>query len=138
MRFEGNLTVWHVERGYGAVMPDQGGQEIFIHVSAFPSEGPQAVVGDRLSFEVVTGRNGQKQATRVQRLKSSRNTQAASAAFTPARSHARRPPLKSQRPTLAYVFVGVVLAVGVLSWFEFGHQDGRHFARLVSSSGTLR
>ncbi|MDC8771510.1 cold-shock protein [Roseateles albus] len=135
MRFEGNLTIWHIDRGYGAVTPDQGGQELFIHVSAFPPEGPQPVVGERLSFEVVSGRNNQKQACRVQRLKSSK---AMPPALTPARSHARRPPLKSERPTLAYVLLGLALAAGVLSWFEFSQADGRHFARLVNSSTTLR
>ncbi|MCV2356125.1 cold shock domain-containing protein [Paucibacter sp. B2R-40] len=135
MRFEGSLAVWHIDRGYGSVVPDQGGQALFIHVSAFPPEGPQPVVGERLSFEIVTGRNNQKQATRVQRLKSS---PVVSAAMAPSRSHGRRPPLKSERPGLVFVLLGLAVAAAVLSWWEFSHGDGQHFARLVSSAHTLR
>lgn len=135
MRFEGNLKVWHVERGYGAVMPDQGGQELFIHVSAFPAEGPQPVEGERLSFEVVTGRNNQKQASRVQRLKAGT---VMSAAMAPSRVRGRRTAAKPQRPVLVYALVVMALAAGVVSWLEFGHGDGWHMARLVSSTSTLR
>lgn len=135
MRFEGNLTVWHVERGYGAVLPDQGGQALFIHVSAFSAEGPQPVVGERLSFEVVTGRNNQKQATRVQRLK---HSPALAAAMAPARGHARRRSLKSRRSTWLCLLLGLVLATGGLGWWEFGPGDGRHFARWVATADTLR
>lgn len=133
MRFEGNLKVWHLDRGYGAVMPEQGGQELFIHISAFPPEGPQPVVGERISFEIVSGRNNQKQASKVKRLKTS---PVIPSALAPART--RRPALKASRPTLAYVMLGLAVAAGVLSWLEFSQADGRHFARLVSSASTLR
>ncbi|MCV2368591.1 cold shock domain-containing protein [Roseateles oligotrophus] len=139
MRFEGKLTVWHIERGYGAVMPDQGGQELFIHISAFPAEGPQPVAGERISFEIVTGRNNQKQASRVQRLKSGAATRELPSALAPSRTQGRRAvPNKSQRPSSAYVLLGLVVVAAVFSWLEFSPSDGRHIARLVSSTSTLR
>jgi cold shock CspA family protein len=134
MRFEGLLTVWHIDRGYGSVTPDQGGQALFIHVSAFPAEGPQPLAGERISFEIVTGRNNQKQATRVQRLKTS---PALAAAMAPGRAQGRRPAPKAQRPVLAYVLLGVALAAGLASWLLFKPGDGLRLARLASTDAGL-
>lgn len=135
MRFEGSLTVWHVERGYGTVLPEQGGQELFIHISAFPQEGPQPAVGERISFEIVSGRNNQKQASKVQRLK-------ATTVKAGVRPQARRPaPSKSARPVLAYVLFGVAVAAGLLSWLLFNPADGQRLARaarLASSSAACQ
>ena len=36
MRFEGYLKTWNDERGFGFIEPLAGGQEIFVHVKAFP------------------------------------------------------------------------------------------------------
>lgn len=38
-RFHGKLTKWNTDRGFGFVVADQGGQELFVHVSAFPAKG---------------------------------------------------------------------------------------------------
>ena len=35
MRFEGVLSQWNDERGFGFIEPTQGGQEIFVHIKAF-------------------------------------------------------------------------------------------------------
>ena len=69
MRFEGTLTIWNGERGYGAIAPEQGGQELFVHVSAFPRDGAPPQPGEALSFEIVTDGDGRKQAGRIQRFK---------------------------------------------------------------------
>ncbi|WP_310385276.1 cold-shock protein [Roseateles sp.] len=130
MRFEGILTVWHIDRGYGSVMPDQGGQELFIHVSAFPAEGPQPLAGEHISFEIVTGRNQQKQAVRALRLKTG---PALAAAKAPGRVHGRRSALKAQRPVLAYVLVGVAVAAGLASWLWCNPGAAPRMARLAST-----
>jgi hypothetical protein len=36
MRFEGTLTFWDDERGFGRIESTQGGEPIFVHVSARP------------------------------------------------------------------------------------------------------
>lgn len=136
MRFEGSLTVWHVERGYGAVLPEQGGQALFIHISAFPQEGPQPAVGERVSFEIVSGRNNQKQASKVQRLQAATTKLGVKPGV---RSAARRPAATKSRPVLAFVLFGVAVAAGLLSWLLFNPADGQRLARaarLANSSTT--
>ncbi len=66
-RFEGTLKKWDVERGFGFVVAVQGGQDVFVHVSAFPRDGHQPIVGEPLTFEVERDRDGRKRAVRVHR-----------------------------------------------------------------------
>ena len=47
-RFHGKLTKWNTDRGFGFVAADQGGQELFVHVSAFPRDGRALVIGERV------------------------------------------------------------------------------------------
>lgn len=68
MRFEGKLNTWYAERGIGEVMPEQGGEPLFVHVSGFPLDGQAPQEGERLSFEIVSRSDGRKQAVRLQRL----------------------------------------------------------------------
>ena len=67
MRYDGCLKNWNAERGFGFILADDGGQELFVHISAFARDGQLPTVGERLSFEVEPDRNGKKRAARVQR-----------------------------------------------------------------------
>ncbi|MBK9573078.1 MAG: cold shock and DUF1294 domain-containing protein [Rhodoferax sp.] len=66
MRFTGTLKTWNDERGFGFLEPAQGGQEIFVHIKAFPSGTGRPSVGQVLTFEVQTGSDGKKKARVVQ------------------------------------------------------------------------
>ena len=66
MRFEGTLKTWNDDRGFGFIEPTQGGQEIFVHIKAFPAGTGRPQVGQVLSFEVALGPNGKKRAQAVQ------------------------------------------------------------------------
>ena len=122
MRFEGTLALWNGERGYGAIAPEQGGQEMFVHVSAFPRDGGPPQLGEALSFEIVTGGDGRKQAGRVQRVK--RAVGATPAAFMAPAPPRRGRVLAQQQRKRRLAFGGVVLAliVGVLGWTQMAHS----------------
>lgn len=66
MRFTGTLKTWNDERGFGFLEPSQGGQEIFVHIKAFPAGTGRPSVGQMLSFEVQSGPDGKKKARAVQ------------------------------------------------------------------------
>ena len=38
MPFTGTLKSWNDDRGFGFIAPAQGGQEIFVHIKAFPAQ----------------------------------------------------------------------------------------------------
>lgn len=71
MRFSGTLKSWNDERGFGFIEPTQGGQEIFVHIKAFPAGTGRPSVGQPLSFEIALGENGKKRAHSVQYPKQS-------------------------------------------------------------------
>ena len=65
MRSEGTLTSWNDERGFGRIESSQGGEPIFVHVSAWPREGGRPQLNQAVTFEVEFGPKG-KRARNVQ------------------------------------------------------------------------
>lgn len=65
MRFEGTLTSWNDERGYGRIESSQGGEPIFVHISAWPRGPSRPQLGQSITFEVELGPKG-KRAKNVQ------------------------------------------------------------------------
>ncbi len=111
MRIEGTLAKWNDDRGFGFIAPTLGGPEVFVHVSAFPRDGRQPAVGERLSFDIEMREDGKKRAVRIQRL-TLRQANRASARVTPA-----RPGLI--RRVLPVLFMGVV---GYAAYIQWGHR----------------
>ena len=64
----GTVKWFNKGRGYGFVMPDDGGKDIFLHVSAWLKAGltdyPEE--GDEVRFEAGPGRGGKTQVTRIE------------------------------------------------------------------------
>ena len=53
-------------KGFGFITPDEGGEDLFAHVSAINMDGFKTLKeGQRVSFEVTTGPKG-KQAANIQ------------------------------------------------------------------------
>lgn len=67
-RYGGKLKKWNAERGFGFIVADDGGQDIFVHISAFARDGRQPAEGDLLTFEIEPDRNGKRSAVRVRRV----------------------------------------------------------------------
>jgi cold shock CspA family protein len=65
MRFAGRLTEWHDEKGYGFVVPNGGGERVFVHVKKFERLRRRPVEGELLSYEVSRDDTGRLAAMRV-------------------------------------------------------------------------
>ena len=65
MRFEGTLKSWEDERGFGFIQPDQGGEEVFVHIKSMVNRDGRPKIGQRLTFEIELGPQGKKRATGV-------------------------------------------------------------------------
>ena len=63
----GKVSEWNDDRGFGFILPTEGGQTLFAHISAFPRDGQRPRLNERLSFEVTLGQGGKKQAVAIQR-----------------------------------------------------------------------
>lgn len=66
MRFEGTIKSWNDDRGFGFIVPDKGGDEVFVHIKAFARRNARPAVGQYVNFEVELGPQGKKRAKDVQ------------------------------------------------------------------------
>ena len=60
MRFEGTVSNWNDERGFGHIQPRQGGDLVFIHISAWPRGMGRPQLQQAVTFEVETGPKGKR------------------------------------------------------------------------------
>jgi CspA family cold shock protein len=66
----GTLKMWNADRGFGFIMDDSGGPDIFMHISALQAAGidPDNIrKGERLTFDVESSRDGRTKASNVRR-----------------------------------------------------------------------
>jgi cold shock CspA family protein len=63
----GTLSKWNESRGFGFIVPMDGKQEVFVHISAFPRDGKRPVVGETISFDLQDGSDGRKRAANITR-----------------------------------------------------------------------
>ena len=138
-RYEGRLAMWNVERGFGAIAPSQGGQELFVHVSAFPKDGGAPAVDELLSFEIVSDGEGRKRAARVLRREAGarKDDMARRVLAPPTGALALRRRREERRRRVGYALVGMTLAVVVLSWMQFSHSQGGQVV-VQNGSGQVR
>jgi cold shock protein len=52
----GILKMFNADRGFGFIKPDEGGNDVFVHVSAAEQAGIQLQQGMRLGFDQETDR----------------------------------------------------------------------------------
>jgi cold shock CspA family protein len=124
MRFEGVLSAWNHDAGYGAICPAGGGAEVFVGLAAFPTDGEGPRLDEPLSFEIVTGRDGRKQAVNLKRLPAIQVSPALREATGAARLRARQSQRKRRLGLAAGAVVVTVLLVagGVHLWRPTGAE----------------
>lgn len=119
MRFEGVLSAWSPEVGHGAIRPSGGGEEVFVGLAAFPTDGEGARLDERLSFEIVTGRDGRKQAVNLRRLSRPQLSPALREAASGGRVRARQAQRKRRLGLVAGgAVVTVMLVLGGMRWWH--------------------
>ncbi|MBK1712991.1 cold shock and DUF1294 domain-containing protein [Rubrivivax gelatinosus] len=91
MRFDGKLTNWNDDRGFGYIVSTQGGEPIFMHISEWPKDAPRPRLQQAVSFEIELGPKG-KRACKVQLI-------------TPRRPAPRPPPARATQWGTATLFV---------------------------------
>lgn len=59
MPMTGTVKFFNNEKGYGFIQPDDGGRDVFVHVSAVTSSGIGTLTeGQRVSFDVEPDKRG--------------------------------------------------------------------------------
>ena len=66
---QGTVRWFNIQKGYGFIHPDGGGGDVFVHISAVERSGLSTLQeGQKVSFEVETGRDGKTSAENLKVL----------------------------------------------------------------------
>jgi uncharacterized membrane protein YsdA (DUF1294 family)/cold shock CspA family protein len=65
MRYQGRITQWNDDKGFGFVLPNGASDKVFIHVSAFSSRRRRPQGGELVTYELATDAKGRAQAKSV-------------------------------------------------------------------------
>jgi cold shock protein len=59
MAMVGTFKFFNGERGYGFIKPDDGGRDVFVHITAVERAGLKSLIeGQRISFDVEPDKKG--------------------------------------------------------------------------------
>lgn len=59
----GTVKWFNATKGYGFIEPEDGGKDVFVHISAVERAGMSTLrEGQKVDFEVVAGQNGKSSA----------------------------------------------------------------------------
>ncbi len=119
---KGTLVRWLGNKGFGFIKPEQGGGDIFIHISALKGINRKPIVGDIIHYEISTDANGKVRAVNakiegiepVLNLESIRNKRTYSKPIQASRL------TKNLKSTLILI---VVILGGALSFFQKKNID---------------
>jgi cold shock protein len=65
----GTVKWFSDQKGYGFIIPDEGGKDLFVHHTGLVGQDHRSLVeGARVSFDAETGSKGRPQAVNVQPL----------------------------------------------------------------------
>ena len=70
---DGVITSWNADRGFGLIRPDNGGEDIFLHIKDCAALGDSPQTRQRVSFEIDVGHQGKVRAVRVRPVRSALN-----------------------------------------------------------------
>lgn len=124
-RFNGKLTKWNAERGFGFVVADHGDQELFVHVTAFPRNGRPPAIGEALTFEMELDKEGRKRAVRVRRPGEP------DPGASRGRPATRRQKEHAETNSMG-AFLVALLLVGGLAWYGYTQYAERKAALLAA------
>lgn len=101
MRYQGQITTWKDDKGFGFITPNGGGEPVFVHFSAFTAKQRRPVGGEWVTFTFGSDPRGRARAEAV--------------AFVVPLQTASRPTGNGEiSPLFPLVFLGLLCLAGVM------------------------
>ncbi|MDG1207818.1 MAG: cold-shock protein [Paracoccaceae bacterium] len=65
----GTVKWFNVTKGYGFIEPEEGGSDVFVHITAVQQSGMEGLQdGQKVGYDLEEGRNGRMAATELKAL----------------------------------------------------------------------
>lgn len=64
-RYQGKITSWKDEQGFGFITPNGGGPAVFVHIKSFSDRGRRPAADNMVSYELSANEKGQPRAKNV-------------------------------------------------------------------------
>lgn len=71
MRYQGRITDWKDDRGFGFITRNDGAAKVFMHISALPGQGPRPSVGMLVTYQLGKSTDGRSRAEEVRFVETS-------------------------------------------------------------------
>lgn len=65
MRYQGKITTWKDDQGFGFITPNGGGSQVFIHIKSFTNRQRRPVGSEIVTYELKTDAKGRAQAESI-------------------------------------------------------------------------
>lgn len=106
MRHQGRITTWKDDRGFGFIIPNGGGEPVFLHINSFSSRPRRPEVNELVTYELSVDGKGRSQAKAV--------------AFIGERTAMPKAPGRSSLPILfAACFLACVAGAVFADWIPY-------------------
>ncbi|SRR6266581_1477949 len=101
MRYQGRITTWKDDKGFGFITPNGGGEQVFLHISSFSNRQRRPDGNEIVTYELKVDAKGRAQANTV--------------AFIGERPNPSAPPGRSNIPPIFAVCFLVFVVVAVVA-----------------------
>ncbi|MFQ2781744.1 cold shock domain-containing protein [Aeromonas caviae] len=65
MRYQGRIASWNSQRGFGFIKQEQGGADLFVHITTLQFDGRPPEVGEKVSYLIGSSKDGKPCAVQV-------------------------------------------------------------------------
>lgn len=65
MRYQGRITIWKDDKGFGFITPNGGGEQVFVHISSFSRRQRRPAGNELVTYKLAVDGKGRSQAKTV-------------------------------------------------------------------------
>lgn len=65
MRYQGRITTWKDDKGFGFITPNGGGEQVFVHISSFSNRQGRPKGNELVTYELTVDSMGRSQTKAV-------------------------------------------------------------------------
>jgi cold shock CspA family protein len=107
--FKGKLKRWNDDKGFGFITPENGNDEVFIHISALKNMSRRPVIGDVILYQLHNGNDGKSKAI---------NAKIDGVSFAKTPSRYRNDKVKHNWLT-QIILIAVLISIGLSAYKKF-------------------